>query len=379
MPTSRPPRSALVLTGGGARAAYQVGLLRSLARRFPDIPLPIITGVSAGAINAAYLAARPGTLPEAADRLSRIWQELTTEQVFEVGFPALAHNLLRWGLQLVSGGADLSEARSLVDTAPLRGLVEATLGCVDGAIEGIAANLEHGRLHAVALSALKYATGQTVTWVEGNGVSGWQRPMRIGVPSRLTADHVMASAALPMMFPAVRVGTSWYGDGGIRLQAPLAPAIHLGADRILAISTRYPRTFGEASTPAIDGYPPVAQVAGALLNAIFLDAFDLDAERLGRINQLLELEPNHQRNSYRPIRLLVVRPSRDLGRLAADYEPHLPRAFRFLTRGLGTRETRSPDFLSLMMFQQDYISRLIEIGEADAEARAHEIGELLGE
>lgn len=367
-----------MLTGGGARAAYQVGLLRSLARRLPDVPLPIITGVSAGAINAAYLAARPGTLSEAADRLSRIWRELTTEQVFEVGVPALAHNLLQWGLRLVSGGAEVSEARSLVDTTPLRGLVGTTLGCVDGAIEGIAANLERGRLHAVALSALKYATGQTVTWVEGNGVSGWQRPMRIGLPSRLTVDHVMASAALPMMFPAVRVGTSWYGDGGIRLQAPLAPAIHLGADRILAISTRYPRTFAEASTPAIDGYPPVAQVAGALLNAIFLDAFDLDAERLGRINRLLELEAGQQRNGYRPVRLLVVRPSRDLGRLAAHYEPHLPRAFRFLTRGLGTRETRSPDFLSLMMFQQDYITRLIEIGEADAEARADEIGELLG-
>jgi NTE family protein len=371
------PSTALVLTGGGARAAYQVGLLRSLARHLPDAHLPIITGVSAGAINAAYLAARQGSLAEASARLSSIWLGLTTEQVFEAGFPALARNVLRWGLQLVSGGAQVSDARSLVDTAPLRALVESTLGCVDGAIDGIADNLEHGRLQAVALTALKYATGQTVTWVQGNDVEEWERPMRIGARARLAADHVMASAALPLMFPAVRVGSSWYGDGGIRLQAPLAPAIHLGADRILAISTRYARTLREASTPAIEGYPPLAQVAGALLNAIFLDAFDSDALRLAQVNRLLDhTEPSEWRG-WRKVSLLVIRPSQDLGRLAADYEPRLPSAFRFLTRGLGTRETRSSDFLSLMMFQQDYISRLIEIGEADAEARKDEIGELL--
>ncbi|MGB5880557.1 MAG: patatin, partial [Thermoanaerobaculia bacterium] len=163
----------------------------------------------------------------------------------------------------------------------------------------------------------------------------------------------------------------------IRMYTPLAPAIHLGADAILAISTRYPRSRDEASQPVISGYPPPAQVAGVLLNAIFLDAIEQDAYRLERINRLLGLIPSHQSRDLRPVRLLTPRPSRDLGRLAADYESKLPRAFRFLTRGLGTRETSSPDFLSLLMFQPDYLRQLIEIGEADAEDYLDEIHQLL--
>jgi NTE family protein len=377
-PEARPngpdePLCGLVLTGGGARAAYQIGVLRSIARRIPEERLQIVTGVSAGAINAAYVASRPGSLAEAVERLTEVWRGLTADQVFDVSPSSLAGNFLRWGLQLVSGGAEVPGARSLVDTAPLRHLVGTTLRCVDGAIAGIGANHARGRLHAVALSALKYATGQTVTWVEGAEIAGWERPMRVGIRSRIGVDHVLASAALPLMFPAVRVGNAWYGDGGIRLQAPLAPAIHLGASRILAVSTRYPRSLSEASTPAIEGYPPFAQVAGTLLNAIFLDAFDSDAERLERVNALLDATPPERWAGRRPVRLLVMRPSRDLGRLAADYEPQLPAAFRFLTRGLGTRETKSPDILSLLMFQGDYLTRLIEIGEADAEARGAEI------
>jgi len=170
---------------------------------------------------------------------------------------------------------------------------------------------------------------------------------------------------------------AWYGDGGVRLTAPLSPALHLGANRIIAVSTRYARSQADAAQIAITEYPPPAQILGIVMNAIFLDLIDQDASRLQRINKLIEGVPQQHRSDMRPVRLLVIRPSRDLGRLAAEYEPRLPPAFKFMTRGLGTKETKSPDILSMLMFQPDYLTRLIEIGEADAEARADEIEDFL--
>ncbi|MGB3562685.1 MAG: patatin-like phospholipase family protein [Thermoanaerobaculia bacterium] len=372
--------SAMTLTGGGARGAYQVGFLRCLARNIPEerLDFQLLTGVSAGAINTAYLAARKGSFAAAVEDLVSLWSGLTFDRVFRVDAACLARNVLRWGLRLVSGGAPAAPSvRGLLDTTPLRQLLSETLRPTNGVIEEIDANLSQGRVRAVALTSLNYSTGQTVTWIQGCELDSWERANRRGIKTRITVDHVMASAALPLIFPAVELEGGWYGDGAIRMYTPLAPAIHLGADAILAISTRYPRSRDEASQPVISGYPPPAQVAGVLLNAIFLDAIEQDAYRLERINRLLGLIPSHQSRDLRPVRLLTPRPSRDLGRLAADYESKLPRAFRFLTRGLGTRETSSPDFLSLLMFQPDYLRQLIEIGEADAEDYLDEIHQLL--
>jgi NTE family protein len=269
--------------------------------------------------------------------------------------------------------------RGLVDTSPLRHFLRRELGTVDEEIPGIQDNLARGLLKAVAFTTLSYSTGQTITWVDGREIETWDRPNRRAVHTRLTVDHVMASAALPILFPAVRIGRHWYGDGGVRLSAPLSPALHLGARRLLAISTRYERTMEEADRPQIDGYPPPAQVLGHLLNAVFLDVIDQDVQRLRRLNILIDQLPPDLRGNLAPIDLLVCRPSVDLGRLAAAYEPRLPRAFRFLTRGLGTKETTTPDLLSIHMFQEDYLTRLIEIGEADAEARRDELLAFFGE
>src|SRR5688500_17076923 len=187
----------------------------------------------------------------------------------------------------------------------------------------------------------------------------------------------MASSALPFFFPAIEIEGAWYGDGGIRLTAPLSPAVHLGARRIIAVSTRYARSREEADRPAVVGYPPPAQVAGVLYNAIFLDQLDGDALQLQQINTLIAALPDDKRGGLRHIDLLMLRPSMDLGQLANAYEPELPRAFRFLTRGFGTRETRSNDMLSLVMFQSDYVKRLIELGEADAAAKIDEVRRFL--
>ena len=370
---------ALVMSGGGARAAYQVGMLRWLARRHPNLHVPILTGVSAGAINAAFLAARPEDFSTRVEALADLWMNLTAENVFRVDTLSLTRNVLRLGVKLVSGGyLSTPRPRSAVDTRPLWGLLERALDAHNGgAMPGIAQNLERGALRAVAITTSSYTTGQSITWVQGSNIPQWDRAQRKSVNATLKVRHVMASAALPIFFPAVPIDGRWYGDGGMRLTAPLSPAVHLGADRILAISTRYQRSLVEADQPAVTTYPPPAQIIGALFNAVFLDLFDADALTMERMNGVLEGLSQERREALRPIRLVVVRPSRDLGKLANEYEVRLPGAFRFMTRGLGTRETRSNDLLSLLMFQPDYLTRLIELGEEDAEARREEIESLL--
>lgn len=382
-----PPDLGIVMTGGGARAAYQVGFLRCVARRFPELCVPYVTGVSAGAINAALLASHHGSFLQAVQELSELWARLTTHDVFRTDTRSLAINAINWIRQLASGGLGVSArglgspklVRGLVDTQPLRTFLTEVLHCVDGELTGIRYNLDAGRLQALAISATSYSTGRSVTWIQGNHVELWQRPQRLPRLATIRVDHVMASAALPLFFPAVQVDSAWYGDGGIRLFAPLSPAVHLGARRIIAVSTRYAQSPAEEDEDVIRGYPPPAQVMGILLNSVFLDLLDHDAVRLRRLNDLIEELPPEKRHDLKEVKLLTLRPSADLGKMAGRFEAQLPRAFRFLTRGLGTKETRSPDFLSLILFQPDYLSALIEMGERDAEARAGEIDAFLSE
>lgn len=377
---SAPPANdcALVLSGGGARSAYQVGVLHYIAEHFPEHNFPVMTGVSAGAINTAQLANHQGSFKEAAHDLVESWSKLRTENVFAV---ESSFSML-WGFLRHSGASDISEevttlevrdTHGLVDTTPLWTFLKEELNTSDGTLDGIETNLSRGDLKAVAVVTTNYATGQTVTWVQGEEFDLWERPDRIGINTTLTIEHVMASTALPLIFPAVRIGDMWYGDGGIRLAAPLAPAVHLGADRILAISTRYKQSRAEADEPSVQGYPPAAQIIGMLMNAIFLDALDQDAFTLERINRLVDDMPERFRHGMRPIDLLVLRPSVDLGRLASSRESALPGALRFLTSGLGTEETRSPDWLSVLLFEEEFIARLLELGYEDGKKQHDEI------
>jgi NTE family protein len=205
----------------------------------------------------------------------------------------------------------------------------------------------------------------------------WRRPQRYSVETSLTVEHVMASSALPLFFPAIQLGNSWHGDGGIRLTAPLSPALHLGARRVLAISTRYEKNQIEADRPATSGYPPPAQVIGQLLNAVFLDMLEYDALNMDRINQLIESVPDAQRMGLRTAGLLLLRPSRNLSTLASEHESQLPQPFKFLMRGTGTRETKSPESLSMVMFEPHYIRHAIEIGEQDGDKHKAEIDAFL--
>jgi NTE family protein len=368
---------AVVLTGGGARGAYQVGLLNYLAKAHPDIKVPIWTGVSAGAINMALMAQHHGTFAQAANELACLWSELLPERIFRVDARSLAANFGRWGLRL-AGGPE-GRVRGMVDTAPLRAFLEEALAPVNGELTGLDYNLHRGTLRAAAISTTDYTTGTSVVWVQGRDIETWERPGRTSRHCRFTIDHVMASAALPLFFPAVQIGPHWYGDGGIKMTAPLSPALHLGASRILAVSTRYDRTRAEAAAPDVAGYPPPAQIIGMMLDSVFLEMVDQDVARMERINAVVEHVPPEHRQGMRPVKLMVMRPSRDLARLSAEYEPRLPRAFRMLTRGLGTRQTSSPDVLSMLMFQHDYAKRLMALGEEDAERRGAELAAFLGD
>lgn len=366
-----PKTAALVMSGGGARASYQAGVLQYISEHMSLDCIEIITGVSAGSINAALMANNTRDYKDAVSDLSKCWSELESEDVYEAASSlSVMMSLLR---SSKSDEQEFLPRAGLVDTAPLTGYLRRIMRTPDGRLSGIEKNVRSGRLRACAIVGTEYSTGRTVTWVEGGAIEGWERPNRISLHTHLTTDHVMASTSLPFLFPAVQVNDAWYGDGGIRLAEPLSPAVHLGANRILAISTRYGRSFAEASVPVTSGYPPAAQIFGVLLNAIFLDRLDQDAATLERINDLiLNLAPR-KRKGLRPIELIVIRPSEDLGKLSSDFQHDLKGVLKMISRSLGSKDTKSPDWLSMILFDPRYTSRLIELGYADARNRREDL------
>ncbi|HEX4600674.1 MAG TPA: patatin-like phospholipase family protein [Gemmatimonadales bacterium] len=365
-----PPR-ALVLAGGGARAAYEVGVLSAITERAPGLTFPIVTGVSAGAINAMYLAAHQGSWVEAVRALRQRWSQLTSDRVFRLPLWPIARALVQGFAQAVFGGHRSAAAvRGLVDLDPLREFL-----CANIDFTGIDANIAAGRLRAAALSATSYASGETVTFVAGPPeVAVWRRALRHAVRCQLTADHVMASAALPILFPAVRIGDAFYGDGSVRQTAPLAPAIHLGARAILVVTQR--SEAERTAAPAGRDYPAAAEVIGLLLHAIFLDALEADVERLERVNRLLARlsggagpAGTAASEGLRPVSLLLLRPSQNLGSLAAGSGATLPPMMRWVVRAMGGQRESAVDFLSYLLFDPAYLTALIELGYADALAQ----------
>jgi len=363
---------ALVLAGGGARAAYEVGVLAAIAERAPGLEFPIVTGVSAGAINAVYLAAHPGPLATAVGALRTQWSRLVVERVYRIRAGRLARGLLLGTAHTALGrGGAAAAVHGLVDMSPLREFLGANIDFTQ-----LAANIAARRLRAAALSTTSYATGETVTFVHGPpDVPTWRRALRYAVATQLTLDHVMASAALPILFPAVRIGDAFYGDGSVRQTAPLAPAIHLGARAIVVVTQRndpqelHPPAPGPGR-PAAPTYPALAEVIGLLLHAIFLDALEADAERLERVNRVVTALPDAQRpDGLRPVRLLMLRPSRDLGALAAGCGVKLPPLVRWLVRGMGGQRATAVDFLSYLLFDPAYTNALIELGYDDVRAQ----------
>lgn len=365
-------RLALTLGGGGARAAYQVGVLRAIGQRNPDLKINLLNGVSAGAINVSHLANFEGNLRDSADALADLWLNLHLENVFRTQGHSLLWRLLRIGMRLSIGVPRFVEqVHGMVDTAPLREYLCQALNTSDGSLPGVRRNLESGQLQGVALTANSYATGDTVSFFSGRSIDQWERPNRRSVETSLHVDHIMASSSLPLFFPPIEIDNEWYGDGGIRLFAPLGPAVHMGASHIMVVSTQFPSTPTVTATE--QEAPSPATVLAEMYNSMFLDQLDQDVRQMERTNLLLPHVDEQHRQGLRQVELLVIRPSQDLGALAFDLKDRLPPTLRYLLNRFGGGQSGSDDFLSTLMFHPDYVRRLIEIGESDATAQADEI------
>ena len=368
---------AMVLSGGGARAAYQVGCLRALGHEIPHYRPQILTGVSAGAINAAHLASFRGSWQQAVDTLAELWGNMATSKVYRTDLLSLMQQASHWGLRFASGGRlGRADIRGMVDNSPLRRYLSQHLGVAEAvdsaAIPGIEENIREGLLTALAVISTEYGSGRSVAWVDAADHSSW-RSTQISIRStKLGVAHIMASAALPLFFPAVGVNGSWHGDGGVRLAAPLSPAMHLGARKILAVSPRT-KPLDQSHVLQAAEYPSPGQVAGVMLNAIFLDLLDYDAMQMKRINDLVKNTPQAYWNGLRPVDVMVLRPRRDLGEVARQFDKTLPRAFRFFKGGFAGKAEPTADALSMVNFEGAYLKELMSLGEEDTRARIDEV------
>lgn len=364
-------RQALVLAGGGARAAYQVGVLRAIADWLPPgspCPFEVLVGTSAGAINAAALAARAGSLTDGVISLERVWSQFRSSHVVRCDPLTVLQGALHWAIALLSSGWLAAPPRSLLDTTPLRDLLLRAIP-----LERIAAGIERGPLQALAVATTSYTSGRAVAFFEARpAIEEWHRVRRSGVRRPIDLEVLMASAAIPFFFPAACVNGDYYGDGAMRQLAPLSPAVHLGANRMLVVGTR----ADSAATPADgapDRPPSPGHLLGFVLDSLFTDGLSIDLERLRQINGILQARPEAMHPSRRPIEVLVIQPSDDPTAIARRHVRAMPRSLRVLLRTIGALEARGGLLASYLLFEAPYTQALMALGQADARAHREEI------
>ncbi len=406
-PQVGPPLTGLILSGGGARAAYQVGVLQAIAQIRREVlgigsrsnasavapglaaanPFPIIAGTSAGAINAAALACRADDFDSAVGDLVDTWRGFSAEQVYRTDSLGIARSGARW-LTMLSIGWLIARwtrvrPRSLLDSSPLIGLLKDLI-----AIERFETMLSQGHLYALAVTASSYTTGQHLTFYQSRAdILPWTRSQRMAQRCPIDHSHLLASAAIPFVFPAIALpidgGTDWFGDGSMRQSAPISPAVHLGAKRIVVVGA------GRMHEPAAvhrgsPDYPNLAQIAGHAMSSIFLDALAVDVERLQRINATLALLPPEAlaTSALRPIEVLVISPSQRLDDIASRHLGSLPGPIRGLLRGVGVsgegKTASGAALASYLLFESPYTCELIDLGNADTFARRDEVVRFFG-
>lgn len=388
------PITGLVLSGGGARAAYQVGVLRAIARlRRGTVasprrsPFGVICGTSAGAINAAALACSADQFDAGVEAIAQVWQDIHAEQVYRADSLGVIRSGAQWLTMLSIGWLVArwrkARPRSLLDNAPLAELLAQAVP-----LQRLPRMLAGRHLQALALTASNYSSGEHVTFYQSAApVAPWQRSQRIAAPAELGIGHLLASSAIPFVFPAAELAIGgqleWFGDGSMRQTAPLSPAIHLGAQRLLVIGAG--RMHEPAGQRALNtGYPSLAQIAGHSLSSIFLDALTADVERLQRINRTLALLSDEARvaTPLRPIEALVIAPSQRLDDIAARHVDELPTPVRALLRGVGVsgsgRSAQGAALASYLLFERGYTRELMALGESDVAARRSEVLDFFG-
>jgi len=362
--------TAIILPGGGARGAYQAGVLKAIGELLADEtnPFPVICGTSAGAINAVVLASHAHEFLSGVERLEHFWRSMRCERIYRTDAWTVFKSGMRFAGTLLSGGLIRTNPRAFLDNMPLRLFLQKKLQ-----LEGIQTALEQGALRGVAITASGYTCASAISYFQArDGIDGWQRARRKGQATKLEVSHLLASAALPIIFPAERIGNEYFGDGGMRMVAPLSPAIHLGANKILVIGTRDEKPDMPPESPT--QYPSAGEIGGYLMDTIFMDMLNADLARLKRINKTLALVPEEKREQTGLINIdsLVIKPSRDLRHITQAHVHEIPRGVQVLLRTLGGwgRDWRMASYL---LFESAYCGELIDLGYADGMSAKQEI------
>lgn len=367
-------RTALLLGGGGARAAYQVGVLKAIAEIVPEgspNPFPILCGTSAGSINTVAMASNARNFHLGVRRINDVWANFKLHHVFYSDSKNLIKRILGWVWSHFGFGKWHKGPDSILDNAPLRQLLGTYIN-----FERIEESINHGDLHAFCLTACSYTSGESTSFFDGNPeIANWQRTHREGRRVKVTLDHLMASSAIPVVFPSVQLGDEHFGDGSMRQISPISPAVHLGADKILIIGLRMESQLGLHEAP--QHRPTLGQISGYILDTLFLNSLYADVERMERVNRLLDSNPA----SDAPLKFiehLIVSPSQDIAEIASKHYMKLPKPFRMALGLLGLNRGGSRRFMSYLMFIEDFCQELIELGYRDAMAQREELSQFLG-